>query len=404
MANNDAPTEIWRVPSAGGPAERVVGTQGVARDPELTPDGSGLIYAGDQSRGALNLWWRSASGRARAAPHPRSRGLPRAPDLRDGRRLVCEARTSVGLAPRPGRARALAGARPRADGGGGRGRLARPPPGTGRIAFSSARSGTYDVWTSDGDGANARPLTSDAENDSLPAISPDGSRVAFVSEPWWPPRACGSCPTAGGAPRLAGARGRRGPAVLVARRSEPRLRGRGNGLEQLGLWIVSADGGAPVAVPGVRGRNPAWSPASDLIAYFHVVGVGRARGSVHDQPGRAASGPTRREDHPGRRAGLLLDRESARDRRFSGIRGSAEVVVVDLERGQSAAWSGCRPSRGSAGLPGLPTTRGSSTASSSTRAGSSCSRASSAARASGSSRRARGRRRMRARSRRRRGA
>ena len=151
MPNNDAPTEIWRAPGTGGVAERVVATQGVARDPELTPDGSGLIYAGDQSGGALNLWWRRLRG-GRERRLTRGAGDYLAPRIsRDGRRLVCEARTSVGSlrvldlgASSAGLGRALTGA----GGEDGAPSSAR----NGRIAFSSARSGTHDIWTSDADG------------------------------------------------------------------------------------------------------------------------------------------------------------------------------------------------------------------------------------------------------------
>ena len=75
--NNEAPTEIWRVPSAGGRAEVVVGTQGVAQAPLATPDGRGLIYAGDQS-GAPSTsggarWAVAASAVSHAEPETTSR-------------------------------------------------------------------------------------------------------------------------------------------------------------------------------------------------------------------------------------------------------------------------------------------------------------------------------------------
>jgi Tol biopolymer transport system component len=265
MPNNDAPTEIWRAPGGGGAVERVVETQGVARDPVLTPDGSGLIYAGDQSGGVLNLWWRPLRG-GREHRLTRGAGDYLAPRIsRDGRRLVCEARTNVGSlrvldlsAASPGLGQALTGAGAE-DGAPSSAR-------TGRIAFSSARSGTYDIWTSDADGGNPRPLTSDGENDSLPAISPDGSRVAFVSSRGGR-RGLWLVSAEGGAPRSLV------PVDVVDRPSwSPDGRSLVYAAEgkdlQVGLWVVSADRGAAVAVPGVKGRSPAWSPASDLIAYF----------------------------------------------------------------------------------------------------------------------------------------
>jgi Tol biopolymer transport system component len=265
MGNNDAPTEIWRAPSGGGPAEPVVRTQGVARDPLPTPDGRALIYAGDQSGGALNLWWRPLRG-GRERRLTRGAGDYIAPRVsRDGQRLVCEARTSVGSLRVLGVREPSAGLGHTLTGAG----VQDAAPSTarnGRIAFSSARNGTQDIWTSDADGANARPLTSDPESDSLPAISPDGSRVAFVSDRGGR-RGLWLVSAEGGPPRSLA------PVAVVDRPSWSPDGGslvyaaEGNDSE-LGLWIASADGGAPVAVPGVRGRNPAWSPASDLIAYF----------------------------------------------------------------------------------------------------------------------------------------
>ncbi len=350
MPNNDAPTEIWRVPSAGGTAERVVGTQGVARDPELTPDGSGLIYAGDQSRGALNLWWRRLrDGRERRLT--RGVGDYLAPRIsRDGRRLVCEARTSVGSlrvldahAPLPGLGHALTGA--------GAEDASPSSARDGRLAFSSARSGTYDIWTSDGDGGNARPLTSDAENDSLPAISPDGSRVAFVSNRGGQ-RSLWLVSTAGGAPRLVV------PANVVDRPSwSPDGRSLVYAAEgedsELGLWTVSADGGAPVAVPGVRGRNPAWSPASDLIAYFtssESAGLGvRFTSSRGEQRLNRLDVKTALVDAlafswTGSRLAIGISPGS----------GKAEVVVVDLEGGHERSVFRLPPFTGLRGIAWTP--------------------------------------------------
>jgi serine/threonine protein kinase/Tol biopolymer transport system component len=329
MGNNDAPTGIWRVPSGGGPAEPVVETQGVARDPLPTPDGRALIYAGDQSGGALNLWWRPLRG-GRERRLTRGAGDYLEPRVsRDGQRLVCEARTSVGSLRVLGIREPSAGLGHTLTGAG----VQDASPSTarnGRIAFSSARNGTQDIWTSDADGTNARPLTSDPESDSLPAISPDGSRVAFVSDRGGR-RGLWLVSAEGGPPRSLA------PVAVVDRPSwSPdgrRLVYSAEGPDaQRGLWVVSADGGAPAAVPGIRGRAPAWSPSADLIAYF--TSAPSAGLLVRFTTSRGESLP----DHPDLSTNSVDSLAFSWNGRWlaTGVSPGAadtEIVVVDLESG-----------------------------------------------------------------------
>jgi serine/threonine protein kinase len=50
----------------------------------------------------------------------------------------------------------------------------------GKIVYGSAESGTYEIWTMDSDGSNARQLTSAAPNDS-PRVTADGRTIFFDS-------------------------------------------------------------------------------------------------------------------------------------------------------------------------------------------------------------------------------
>ena len=58
----------------------------------------------------------------------------------------------------------------------------------GRIAFQSGRGtpSTWNIWTVNGDGTSMRPLmqnTGGTVQSQYPMISPDGSRIAFISNP-----------------------------------------------------------------------------------------------------------------------------------------------------------------------------------------------------------------------------
>ena len=52
------------------------------------------------------------------------------------------------------------------------------PDGT-KIAFASAREGSFDIYVMNRDGTGATRLTSTKQNDQHPTWSPDGSRIAF---------------------------------------------------------------------------------------------------------------------------------------------------------------------------------------------------------------------------------
>ncbi len=51
-----------------------------------------------------------------------------------------------------------------------------------KVAFMSRREGNWNIYVADLDGSNLQQLTEDAAQDGLPTWSPDGNAIAFVSD------------------------------------------------------------------------------------------------------------------------------------------------------------------------------------------------------------------------------
>src|SRR4051794_31399001 len=56
------------------------------------------------------------------------------------------------------------------------------PAATGTVVFASARDGNYEIYSMRADGSHQTRLTETAGPDEDPAISPDGSAIAYLHD------------------------------------------------------------------------------------------------------------------------------------------------------------------------------------------------------------------------------
>jgi Tol biopolymer transport system component len=269
---NGEPSEIVRVSASGGEPQTVVRTTRRALFP-LPTAGGGLIYGANPSGVDLDLWWHGSNGSElqRLTTGVGEYAEPRLSS--DGRELVStliEYRQALVSVPV-----AVAGKiqlRHLTDGFGGD---LDPSVSsqTGRMVFSSSRSGNRNLWTADPDGSNIRPLTSDAALEERPSFSPDGRQIAFVSDRG-AQRGIWVVNSEGGTVRrlvttpvldtLAWSPDGQQIAHAVPAGTVPELA------------IVAVNDGVARRLPTPGGaHSPAWSPRADVIAYLEPRGPGR---------------------------------------------------------------------------------------------------------------------------------
>jgi Tol biopolymer transport system component/DNA-binding winged helix-turn-helix (wHTH) protein len=137
----------------------------------------------------------------------------------------------------------------------------------GKIVYSSAAKGNRDIWIMDADGNNQKRLTDDPASDMLPAVSPDGRYITFIS-------------TRTGAQQIW--------RMDIDGQNQKRLTDGGMKYRQRWspdskwivyssfsseakstLWKVSVDGGEPIQLNKKYSRFSAVSPDGKLIACYY---------------------------------------------------------------------------------------------------------------------------------------
>jgi len=239
--------DIWTVPAQGGQPVAVTADPHLDWNPVWSPDGNYLYYASDRA-GSMSVWRvriAEESGKPLATPELVTTPSPYSGHFsfsRDGRRmcyvqhlltanlqkvsfdplreralgqpvLVSRGSTRVGTPDLSPDGQWLAFCTRtakedvflvRADGTGLRqltddvdsNRAPRWSPDGSRLAYLSARSGKYEIWTMNPDGSSARQLTYESRGPALsPLWSPDGRRLVYnvqglgafiieVEKPW----------------------------------------------------------------------------------------------------------------------------------------------------------------------------------------------------------------------------
>ena len=142
--------------------------------------------------------------------------------------------------------------------------------GRPKIVFSSTRDGNSEIYVMESDGSNQVRLTNDQANDTEPSWSPDGERIAFVSDRNNKADYLYVMDSDGGnLKRLTSDAVSRDPAWSPDGQKILYVRSKGG----YQLWVMDADGGnrKPLTRAGMN-VHPSWSPDGARIAFTSFKG------------------------------------------------------------------------------------------------------------------------------------
>jgi len=139
-------------------------------------------------------------------------------------------------------------------------------PDGSRVAFFSSRSGEFELWVADRDGANAMQLTALKSLPGFPRWSPDGRTLAFHSDPEGHPDVM-AVAVAGGRPRIVTAGPLSGGYPSFARDGRSIYFSGPDPQGQLRIWKMPAAGGTPTQVTDTPGDVPVESYDGRTLFY-----------------------------------------------------------------------------------------------------------------------------------------
>jgi dipeptidyl aminopeptidase/acylaminoacyl peptidase len=142
-------------------------------------------------------------------------------------------------------------------------------PDGAKIAFSSGRGGTLDIYVMNADGTGTVQLTTKGDDESHPTWSADGGEIAFAqAQDIYVMNADGSDARRISDPEVAESE----PAWSPNGKSIAYVR-RDPGTDVRDLWIMRPDGAGARRVTSLHANsvNPAWSPDSTRLAFASNV-------------------------------------------------------------------------------------------------------------------------------------
>jgi Tol biopolymer transport system component len=169
-------------------------------------------------------------------------------------------------------------------------------PDRTRIAFSSSRAGSYDLYVMDADGRDVRRITSDAGSEGDPVWTADGSRILYTAAPPGGPPQVMSIRPDGGDPRpiAVSTGGNRGPDISPDGRRVAFVSTRDGNPE---IYEAGIDGGEArrLTKSGDRKNSPRYLPNGDLL---YVLEKGSKARVIRLSAGSAAALPVLEIDQP----------------------------------------------------------------------------------------------------------
>ena len=139
-----------------------------------------------------------------------------------------------------------------------------------RVAFTSTRSGDWEIWVSDLDGSNAVKLTSmGARVSGYPHWSPDGDRIVFHSNPDGQPDVFW-VPAAGGKPKNLSLNSANDAFPSYSRNGQW-IYFTSNRSGQYRIWKMPSSGGDSVPVTNSVGYEPQESPDGAWLYYVEAM-------------------------------------------------------------------------------------------------------------------------------------